>query len=58
MSRAWYLFYGRRCGMSTQEIMNTRLGEMTDMISCLSVYEGGAELKKPKMTYEEVMRMR
>lgn len=57
MSRSWWLFYGRRCGMSTQEIMNTTYGEMVDMISCLSIYEGGAE-QKIRMSYEDVMKMR
>lgn len=58
MNRSWFLFYGRRCGMSTQEIMHTRLGEMTDMISCLSIYEGGAKYKPPKPSYADVMKMR
>lgn len=57
MSRSWWLFYGRRCGMSKQEIMNTTYGEMVDMISCLSIYEGGAE-QKVRMSYEDVMKMR
>lgn len=28
--------------MGRQEIMNTRYGEMLDMIACLSIYEGTA----------------
>ena len=58
MNRAWWLFYGRRCGMSKQEIMVTTLGELTDMISCLSIYEGGAKMKKQIPRYEDVIRMR
>ena len=58
MNRSWWLFYGRRCGMSKREIMVTTLGEMNDMISCLSIYEGGAELAKPELTYEEAMNLR
>ena len=58
MNRSWFLFYGRKCGMSTQEIMTTRLGEMLDMISCLSIYEGGATYKAPKPSYADVMKMR
>lgn len=57
MSRSWWLFYGRKCGMSKQEIMNTCYGEMVDMISCLSIYEGGAE-QQIRMSYEDVMNMR
>ena len=44
--------------MSTQEIMATRFGEMLDMISCLSIYEGGAKYKAPKPSYADVMKMR
>ena len=44
--------------MSTQEIMVTTYGEMVDMISCLSIYEGGAKPKKPRMRYEDVMKLR
>ena len=58
MNRSWFLFYGRRCGMSTQEIMITTYGEMVDMISCISIYEGGAKPKRPNMRYEDVMKMR
>lgn len=58
MNRSWFLFYGRQCGMSTQEIMNTRIGEMADMISCLSIYEGREKYKPPKPSYADVMKMR
>ena len=44
--------------MSKQEIMVTTLGELTDMISCLSIYEGGAKMKKQIPRYEDVIRMR
>lgn len=46
--------------MSKQEIVSTRYGEMMDMISCLSVYEGSAKLKKKKkrLTYDEAIALR
>lgn len=44
--------------MQTREIMTTTLGEMSDMISCLSIYEGGAEPVGKKPSYEDVMNMR
>lgn len=44
--------------MSKQEIMSTTYGEMVDMVSCLSIYEGGAKPKKPRMRYEDVMKLR
>ena len=58
MNRAWYLFYGRKLGMSAQEVMDTTYGEMLDMISCLSIYNGGAEEKPPKLTWSEAMRLK
>lgn len=58
MNRSWFLFYGRRCGMTKQEIMVTTFGELNDMISCLSIYEGGAEPASPKLTYDQIMNLR
>jgi hypothetical protein len=34
--------------MSKEEILCTPVGEMLDMLSCLSIYEGGAQEKQPK----------
>lgn len=47
-------------GMSREEVNNTRYGEMIDLINCLSVYNGGAEVKKTKKkwSFEEVMALR
>ena len=58
MSKSWWLFYGLRIGMSRQEVMVTSFGEMNDLISCLAIYEGGAEPAMPKLSYEQVMNMR
>lgn len=46
--------------MDRQEIINTRYGEMLDMIACLSIYNGGAQPKKKKkiMSYDDVINMR
>ena len=46
--------------MDRQEVMTTRYGEMLDMISCLSIYNGGAEYKAPrrKLTWEEMEKVR
>lgn len=46
--------------MTRQEIMTTPLGEMQDMISCLSIYEGLAEPKKikKKWNYDDAMALR
>lgn len=46
-------------GMNRQEVLNCPYGEMMDLISCLSVYNGNAEVvekKKPK-TFDDVMSM-
>lgn len=58
------LFYGRQLNMNEQEIMNTTFGEMIDLISCLSIYNGGyddddfAPPKKKITDYEAAMRLR
>lgn len=46
--------------MDRREIINTRYGEMLDMIACLSIFNGGAEQKNvgKKLTYDEVMELR
>lgn len=45
--------------MNRREIMETRFGEMLDMISCSSIFEGGAkEVTKKKWTYEEAISLR
>lgn len=42
------MFYGHILNMSTEEILGTRVAQMIDLINCLSVYNGQAELKKTK----------
>lgn len=45
--------------MNRQEVMLTKVGEMLDMISCLSVYNGSAEIKENnKLTYDEAISLR
>lgn len=45
--------------MSKQEIMVTRYGEMTDMISCYAIYNGAEPKKKPKKwSFDEAMSLR
>lgn len=43
--------------MGKEEILCTPIGEMLDMLSCLSIYEGGAKQKPPKMTMEEFLML-
>jgi hypothetical protein len=40
--------------MSKQETMCTRYGEMLDMISCLSIYEGRAEPADSSISHKEM----
>ena len=50
---SWLLFYGmHEFHLSRQEIDHMRYGEMLDLISCLAVYGGSANLKK-KYSYED-----
>lgn len=46
--------------MTEQEVLNTRYGEMLDMISCFAIYKGSARLKKQKkkMTFEDAIELR
>lgn len=45
--------------MTRAETMNTRFGEMLDMISCLAIYNGGAEEKvKKTWTFSEAISLR
>lgn len=59
MNKSWYIFYGCQLNMKRQEVMNTRFGEMLDLISCLAIYEGRAEQakKKKKLTFDEIMQL-
>lgn len=46
--------------MDKREILVTPMGEMLDMISCLSIYNGVAKQKKKKrkLSYQEIMMLR
>lgn len=46
MNMSWLIFYGHQLGMSRQEIMTTRYGEMMDLIACLAIYNGTVKQKK------------
>lgn len=44
--------------MSRQEVMVTRYGEMRDMISCLSIYNGASPKRaKKKFTFDQAMEL-
>jgi len=45
--------------MSKQEILVTRYGEMTDMISCFAIYNGAdPKKKKKKFSFDEALALR
>ena len=44
--------------MGKEEILCAPIGEMMDMLSCLSIYEGGAKEKAPKMSMEEFLKLK
>lgn len=44
--------------MDRQEVMCSKLGEMLDMMTCLSIYKGSAEPAKRKMSYDEQIALR
>lgn len=58
MNRSWFLYFGRKLGMSKKEIMATRYGEMMEMISAEAISQGAkAKKKQKKMTQEEIFAM-
>lgn len=53
------MFYGHQLHMTREETMNTRFGEMLDLVSCLAIYNGGAEEKTKKTwTFSEAMALK
>lgn len=44
--------------MSREETLNTTFGEMCDLIACMEIYSGRAELKTQPMTYDEAISLR
>lgn len=56
------MFYGRRLGMSKREVLVTPVGEMRDMIACMSIESGDAKPKKKKKKrikdFEAAMKLR
>ena len=54
MNLSWFLYYGRKLGMSKEEILITPYGEMMDMLAC-SYIDAGASQKKRKLTMEEIL---
>lgn len=54
---AWLLYWGRSLGMSRFEILNSRVGELLEMIDCHAI-ANGAEPKGEKLTFEEILRLR
>lgn len=45
LNHAWFLYYGRRLGMSRREILHCPVGEMFDLIACMQIHNGA----KPKV---------
>lgn len=60
MNLSWYLFYGRKIGMSKREILVTEFGEMMDMIACLSIFDGNAVPKRSRTitSFDEAIKLR
>lgn len=44
--------------MDKREIMVTRYGEMSDMISCYAIFNGAEPKNKKKLTFDEAMSLR
>ena len=48
LNLAWFKFYGLKLGLSQQETVNMRYGEMLDLINCMAIYSGTAKPKTIK----------
>lgn len=57
---AWLIYWGRQMGMSKNEVLSTRMGEMLDMLDCNAITHGSAHQKKGKvqMSFDEAMKLR
>ena len=44
--------------MQKQEIMVTRYGEMSDMISCFAIFNGADPKQTRKMSFDEAIKLR
>lgn len=46
--------------MTSEEVLQTRYGEMLDMLACFAIYKGSAKLKKKpkKMSFEDALELR
>ena len=56
---AWFLYFGRKLGMSKREILTTRYGEMIDMLNCMAIERGAKPKKKMrKWSFDEAISLR
>ena len=44
LNTTWFLYYGRKLGMTEHEVLNCPLGRMLDYMSCMQI-ENGADQK-------------
>ena len=48
LNTAWFLYWGRRLGMSRREILATPVGEMLDMMDCNAIAHGAKRKTEAK----------
>lgn len=56
-SLPWFLYHGRKFGMSKAEILVTTVGEMGDMMACYMIENGLAKEKK-RMSFDDMLSLR
>ena len=54
LNTAWFLYWGRRLGMSRREIMATHVGEMLDMMDCNAIAHG-AKVKAAEQSLDDIL---
>ena len=56
-SLPWFLYHGRKLGMSKAEIMVTTIGEMSDMMACMAI-ENGVVKEKKRKSFDDMLMLR
>ncbi|MBO7735633.1 MAG: hypothetical protein J6S67_23910 [Methanobrevibacter sp.] len=54
MNEAWYIYLGRKLGMSKEETLATKWGEFVDMLNCRAIENGTARQIPPKQRIDMV----
>lgn len=54
LTTAWFLYWGRRLGMSRRETLATPVGEILDMMDCNAIAHG-AKVKAAERSLDDIL---